>query len=382
MRKMFKCASIVATAVGLFVLGSRAAPPPSTSPAERPPIHPPPAVRDSLTLNLDAKVTNVVPAGAGRYLLLQMESARRLAVFDANEGKVVKTVPLPGEKCVIAGGKTKFIVGDPTAKTLERWDLGTFAPDLKAAVPKGALARDEMEQDVHSLAMGYATDGPVLVHGRVLVDGNLKPLPVDVTDYKGYSQEVRYAYRVDASADGTTFGGTQERGLSPSGVDVLRVGGPKAAWQHEHSSAPTVIPTYDGSLVCGKDVVKPVFKPSQEFERVPGLTFNETKGVFVPAYSRDFLIRVGIEPLAASIVFIRDPKHTPMPVPWKDGVRDPWVDGLIYTRRVHYIPDAQLFVGVNDSLDKLSLVHFDAFDAMKKAGINYVPPPAAEDRTR
>jgi hypothetical protein len=56
-----------------------------------------------------------------------------------------------------------------------------------------------------------------------------------------------------------------------------------------------------------------------------------------------------------------------MPVPWKD---------------VHHIPDARLFIEDNDSLDELLLVHFHAFDGMKKAGIKYEPPPAADNRAR
>ena len=49
-------------------------------------------------IKLPEKVTDVVLAGSGRYLLIQMGAAKQLAVFDVNQAKIIKTLPLISDK--------------------------------------------------------------------------------------------------------------------------------------------------------------------------------------------------------------------------------------------------------------------------------------------
>ena len=54
-------------------------------------------------IKLPAVVEASCAAGGGKYLLLHLKSVRQLAVFDTEQSKVVKYLPLPTSDVAIAG---------------------------------------------------------------------------------------------------------------------------------------------------------------------------------------------------------------------------------------------------------------------------------------
>ena len=99
---------------------------------------------------LDGKIRDVAVGGGGRYLLLTLAEAGKLAVFDVTKAEVVKTISLASPNALVAAGAKKFVVVLPDQKKIERWDLATleregdsrpspFDGPIKAASGWGAI---------------------------------------------------------------------------------------------------------------------------------------------------------------------------------------------------------------------------------------------------
>jgi hypothetical protein len=108
---------------------------------------------------LPGKVSAVISAGAGRYLLLTMPDSRRLAIFDASTADVTKIIPLPYEKVLVAGGSEKFVLVFPEQNVIERWDLSTLTREESRKSPIRAR--------IVSIAMGSNASGPILAEWLV-----------------------------------------------------------------------------------------------------------------------------------------------------------------------------------------------------------------------
>ncbi len=161
-------------------------------------------------LKLPEKVSDVVLAGGGRYLLIQMGAAKQLAVFDVNQAKIVKTLPLLSDKVKIAAGAEKFIVIEPDQHIIERWSLTTFEREKVSQTPFSGILK--------AVGMGYASQGPFVVRfaeeedydaktGCLLIDlETLAPVP-DLTfrQRMGFPRN-RETMRIRASAGGELFG--------------------------------------------------------------------------------------------------------------------------------------------------------------------------------
>src|SRR5690349_14686758 len=85
--------------------GSRAKPKPDEPPAlpagtmELPPPASP--------IKLPAPVDSAIPGGGGKYLILHLSKLQQLAVFDVQQSKVVKLLPIASNDIVYAAGADK-----------------------------------------------------------------------------------------------------------------------------------------------------------------------------------------------------------------------------------------------------------------------------------
>ncbi len=112
-----------------------------------------------LVRELPGPATAVSVGGAGRYLLLTLGGARQLVVFDLNAAEIVKTVPLATGKALVAAGANKFVIADPEARLIERWDLGTLAREGKPQ----PLPFDGAPE---AIVLGADSEGPLLAAWR------------------------------------------------------------------------------------------------------------------------------------------------------------------------------------------------------------------------
>jgi hypothetical protein len=152
-------------------------------------------------------------------LFLRIPSEKKLAVFDPNEARVVQNLRLDDSGALFAGGAAKLFVYLPKTRTIERYDLISWAREQTAHAPAGLT-------DVDAIAVGAGSDGPVYL---------LNPSPdraadVRVLDATTLGQTAKYQIdewrtkpgipvHIRASDDGTVLGAT-----GANGAVVLRFG--------------------------------------------------------------------------------------------------------------------------------------------------------------
>jgi hypothetical protein len=133
-----------------------------------------------LVLRLDGTISDVAVGGGGRYLLLPLKEARKLAIFDANRAAIVKTIPLPSPNALVTAGARKALIAYPDEKLIQRWDLPTLRRE-------GASRRLPIEGPLTALVLGSDSDGPALaswtIEKGVLTEQNVFSL-IDLESLK------------------------------------------------------------------------------------------------------------------------------------------------------------------------------------------------------
>jgi hypothetical protein len=334
-------------------------------------IRPPALPAERAIVRLPGVVDDVVPAAGSRLLILRMNRLRMLGVFDVNAARVVRYVPLPAEDALITAGMEKMICASPAQKTLSRYSLGTFARE--ATVPL------DVDAQIAGIVMGSASNGPVMLvtrAGHFLRDvETLGPFALAKPDWPWRasisSQQANYA---NASADGQTFAGWAD--VSPSGIRTMQLDRNVATCRSEHTSAGELVPSHDGSfLFTGNGVYSAMLRPLDE-ERFRGR-------LCLPSSHPDFFVCLAggpARPGSAESTFRLDIHSTfdrrlLLTVPALDELSGAghWnsAEPLRPSRRLHYLPDANLLITIPESRDSLTLRHVDLFAEMEKAGVDY-----------
>src|SRR5262245_22812751 len=84
-------------------------------------IKPCPIKGDSEERSLPGTVSDMTLAGGGRLIILGMASLRKIAIFDVNEARVVKYLPMGESGAILAAGMDKLFVCLPEANVIQRW---------------------------------------------------------------------------------------------------------------------------------------------------------------------------------------------------------------------------------------------------------------------
>jgi S1-C subfamily serine protease len=93
---------------------------PPVRPPVAPPVNPPQPAAVGKEVKLPGAATAVVVGGSGRFICLHLPNTRQVAVFDANEGKVVKYLPVGGNKVLMAAGAENLFVVLPDDNVIQR----------------------------------------------------------------------------------------------------------------------------------------------------------------------------------------------------------------------------------------------------------------------
>jgi hypothetical protein len=161
------------------------------------PLQPPTQVPTE-PLKLPEKARQVCVGGGGRFVLFV--HANTVSVFDANEAKIVRTVPLPEPNAPVTATMTQILFYAADDKLLHRVELLTGN-----ALPP--LAVDDAP--VEAFAAGHASDGPLLIgtqHGSrfySLADGRELVVP---TIYDAGKPFILPAGKYWATATGLVWG--------------------------------------------------------------------------------------------------------------------------------------------------------------------------------
>lgn len=368
-------------------------PPVVVNPMPEPPrvggIKPAPLKDEKEVRELPGTIADVCVGGGGRFVILHLAKDRKLAVFDANEAKVVKYLPLTDDRVVFAAGIDKLVVAYPSSGILQRWSLTTF--EREATIPKLT------DKTISGLAMGSASHGPLMVTqenqqhkdwggATLFVDPKtFKPIDVTWTEGKdpGSAGEL-----VRASADGTAFGMRCDRGGEGHDMGLILLNGTNARGLRTGGMGSSLIlPSGDGRHLYTSDGLW-----TDQLQRAGGARPDQrVRPMYMPARHGDLFLqlqpaadrpgRPGEDKPLVGTVFVLLPgqERALVTLPDVEGVAHENLgyggnpaNKLHHDKRVHLIPDAKLLVTIPNTNDKLVLRRFDLDALLAKADVDYL----------
>lgn len=349
---------------------------------------PTPLEGDRVTRRLPAAVTDVIPAAGGQALLLSLSTSRKIALFDVRQGRVTHYFPLDCDDYLVAASLEKLVVLDRKTKVLHRWDLASRQKELATDLP------DTNYAEVESLAMGYASMGPMMLALRkprtvpgippLLMNLNtMRPYHVDGELLRPHWNSVHgAAFDIRASADGSTFVGWQSE-YDPPGLQCLQLNRGGEAWFSASSvtgGGGLELPVWDGSRILTSQGIygnrlnrfdRDSFRGSQclptydpglfiaiRFREVPHNAPRRTPGVKDPPIVE--VCALNDRQKLGTIEYL-DELEGARP---QRGTKHP----LSIDKRIHLFPWAQLLVTLGEQRDELILRRFDLLDMIKRSG--------------
>jgi hypothetical protein len=368
------------------------APPPG---AVAPSIKPPVLEQARVVRQLPSAIGDVCVGGGGRYLVLHLPKAGKLAVFDVSAAKVVKELPVDDPEVHFAAGADKLLVALPGKRAIQRWSLTTFEREATAPL---ALAGK-----LHALAMGSASGGPLLVcsgrNGEFLDPATLRPSTLKWADKGMPPVESPF---VRASANGQVFTFREGAGGEPHTVRAVTVNGEQASFTEAWGQPPSILaPSADGKvLYSGYGIYTPQLRPISLKEpeqpatapkgpRRPPVPRNRS---FLPAEHGSYFMELDIEfgkPDGTGALSFYVPGND-RPLTRLENVEGVYHENIGYGKlrgtlchdhRIHLIPDAKLLVTIPAGDDRLVLRRFDVEEALKKSGADYLVVTTQPPRT-
>ena len=330
-----------------------------------------------IEIKLPALISNITMAGSGRFLLIQMPKLRSLGIFDVAEARVVRYIDLPSEDVMVAGGASEFIVLVPETRTIQRWSLETFERQLAKMLPFSGV--------VKCIEMGYATDGPLLVHWaagtRALDQASYSFLDartfdvIEVTFAEGsHFRNTSFRDRVHLrmSADGSVVG-AWATSHSPQGLGSGILSGNRVRTHYEHQSVGYIKPGPAGQYLytmrgvyspnlnrvfpqMGDTMVVPSTSPAY-YLGCPSPGFHDGQGAMFSLYVTGNPAPVC--PLPAFPELVLQANY------WES-------EDLTLDKRVWFIPQANLVVTVPMENDRLVLRQFEIRTALAESDIDYL----------
>jgi hypothetical protein len=334
-------------------------------------IRPAPLTRDRVEYPLPARYTRFCLGGGGRYFLFIFRTEKKLGIFDLNEARLVKELPLADEETGVAAGLNHFFLLVPRERQVQRWSLASFT---KLASVESPVA------DAQVFLTASAVDGPLLIQekgpgsrqtskARLYDARTLRPLAI-----RDFDQLQRFGTQDDVrvSGDGRVFTARD----------------PKSTAQE-----------FRAGLLDG-DRLKLTVLESQTWHQIPDANGNRIftgKGLFLndgcprsPSFDERF---VGSIPATHGLFSIQVYMHNPHDR--EDELRLRWGEeetvlaalggekrdmtegthryaGAGPVGRLQLVPAAKAIVFLPASSDRILLLKLDAAEALKKSKLDYL----------
>jgi hypothetical protein len=338
-------------------------------------IRPPKLDETPITRNLPATCDQLVVGGGGRFLLLNLPSQRKIAMFDANEAKIVHYFPVGGDNVKYAAGLEKLVMVFPDTKIIQRWNLLTKEREVTATIDAGGIT---------NVLMGSASRGPVVVAsgsgpfggGCTLLD--LHTLKPRLAPQQGNPGGRSMSESARISADGTVIA-CWGPNVSPSGLQTYHITAGGLKGYYEHISPGHLVPSPDGKIIyTSRGMFTNETKPL-------GVNTKSRDGMgpwCIPAVEGDYYLSVNVNNLPgqkqqqhAVSVHLQGEERALITLPNIPVPKDinPWGrEQFGNDKRLLFIPDAKMIVTVPETNDRLFIHRFDVEEAMDKAGIDYL----------
>jgi hypothetical protein len=341
-----------------------------------------PELKEPTTVALEEAIDSLTVGGGGRFLLMVLPTKRKIAVFDANEAKVVDHVPMDEENVLVAAGMNKFVLLYPGSGRAERFDLLTRKSEL--------VHKLEPLGKAYSFCMGPASDGPVLLSGErkgLLLDlATLKPLDLPSVFEDGRPGRLE-GKRYWAGGTGRLFGATGADRGSPSGIISLKLGVTQLVSKYRHDGGFFVVPGPDDKnlYTAGYGLLLPDLTASPDGEGLQIIRGN-IASTYLPAHHGPYFAQIHVgfrigdaqnpdDPkvgITAYLVGSRKPllqMGNAEVIPYSDYQA---LGKLGYPGSVHLIPKAKMLAVVPKGRDKLLLHPMDLDAALERADIPYL----------
>ena len=248
-------------------------------------------------IEMPGKFDDACLAGGGRFVVLRIPSESALAVVDLKEAKLAGLIPTGDGETLFTAGQDDVVVVKPADNIVEKFDLATRKLQL--------TKHHETEQPLTLVAMGYASQGPVLLGSGSRTSSSstaqfldlktLKPLNVEMPPRGMVNFEPETMVR--PSAEGTVFGMWRIR-VSPTGLDTLTFLGDHAVQTYEHQSVGYVHPNATGDTIFTyRGIYNSLLKSKESRQE------SEGSPVPVPAVEGPLFVGVATSPAGAAARF-------------------------------------------------------------------------------
>jgi hypothetical protein len=374
--------SVSALGLALGSLPARSAPP---APAIRAP-EPAPLAADRVELALPAPAGQIAVGAGGRFLILHLPTARKLAIFDANTARIVRYLSLASDSVRVTAGAEKLFVAAPAERVLQRYSLATFEKELTVALP--------VETKLHAMLMGSNSRGPLMMAGTVL--RFYDPITLREQKYEWSDDALgigdQYPPVVEVSADGRTFT-SRTPGLSSGDLRIFRFQDRsiRRSGAEGQSSNAYLLPNADGSAIFSANrILTPDGKPTQNALDTP----RASAWLLPAAQDRYYLSLVKTQNQGANSddkahleasLNILGQERALLPLP----ALAPSLEGLVnfssgrvqsLEQHVVFLPASELIAILPVARDRLILHRMSIRDALEKSGLDYLvatsSPPA------
>jgi predicted Zn finger-like uncharacterized protein len=342
-------------------------------------IKPPKLTQDRMVVDLGGNVGDVAVGGGGRFLVLHLPQQHKLAVFDVNETRIVKEIPIADDTVKFTACLDKLVVVLPGTNVVERWDL--MRCERETSVPLDLGGRSV----VKSVAMGSASRGPLLVYWAVGTQA-LDQASVDFFDLDTLKksnlvadQARRFFFYRDLmhfrpSADGKVFGGWCTS-HSPQGVHSYIVADGKVAGHYEHQSHGHVVPGPDGRIL---------YTGSGQFTNQIKAVGGGQGGFYLPAAHGQYYLRLapgddfgpGGKKTARGFTVHATGDNRPIVTVTNielPRAQEAWVKSdFTNDKRIHFLPAAKVILTLPAAGNQIVVHHFDVDEALGKSGVDYL----------
>ncbi|MBA4192705.1 MAG: hypothetical protein C0467_32465 [Planctomycetaceae bacterium] len=322
-------------------------------------ITPPALDDDKVVKRLPEVFDDVVVGGGGRYLIFHMPKLKKLAIFDVNEARVTKYIPVSEDvKGRYAASLDSVVIGLRGTGKLERWSLTTF--ELEKSSPPS------FKEEIGTVVMGHGSNGPVVINGQFFDLANFKPMPVTYSDGKEHPSIG--GGRI-ASGDGTVFGAWNTRN-SPASATAFVLEN-STVKRYDVGDLRHVVPGPDGRTVfTGKGIVSRTLQSASPDDGTYGYCLPAVRGDYFLSLSTATAGKGGgftvyLKGLNHPVAKLDKADHGISFDGWDREEAGPW-------RRVFFVPDANVIAVLPSSNDRVVLHKFDADAALEKSGHDYL----------
>ena len=335
-------------------------------------------------LELPDLVADACLGKGGQYVLLYLKKTRKIAVYDANQAKIVKYLSIAADDALMAASLDKLIVVSPGSNVVERWSLDTLERESSDTLSLGVIK---------AIALGYASNGPLLIHSAAGTDAlaratydfydvqTLERIPMG--EFRGHNTSYRDFVHIRAAGTGDVFG-LWATSHSPQGMESMTLEGTNVKVAYQHNSAGHIVPNYDGSAIatgnqgiCTSELTRKGQRGEQTLPLIPS-----THPRFMVTVPTDpgAQINLGREPFKGRTGAVRliDADQDLVPLPdlqlgQTDIAATSWArHDFTLDKRVFYIQQADQVISIPYTNDKLIVQPFNLKEALDRTNSTYL----------